>query len=231
MVVEPKPVDVTTHRTAPQRSLMTPPSAIIVTVNGGVLCIFSSWRRPRAKKRVIPNRWLSALRPVGHRSKKGGRGLLPAGSPSTSGSGNMWEKSTGPPVWHRLRWADRPKPTAREMCGDFFHKFPHRGLDSDRFIDGFVWSNSIQQSAVSFQYCGGKSPPLEPPRRQGRQGRQEGVGDAGTTAGQRELGKERALNLQYTTFWGREFVICSVSGGEMGRCRGGGYDDEKLRRA
>jgi hypothetical protein len=234
-------VDETTYRTTPRRTLLVLPSATCVLLNGGVLCIQTSWRHPRRSRWVIPNRWLSVLRPVGLRSKTRGRGpaapkrgacfaalqesghpgsaragmagvdlspscqsrrvkgkaggtsLLPPtlrswplgrrsgrfpplpyppprpsamiasappratarwrpaycewdllldhegqASSSTSGSGNRWETSTGPP-WQRLRWADPPRPAAREMCAEIFPRFLHRGLDTNRFIGGFVF--------------------------------------------------------------------------------------------
>ncbi len=71
-------MDVTTHRTTPQRTLRPVPSSSLVQLNGGVLCIVSSWRR---SWRAIPNRWLSDSRHVGSARKT-------EGSPSPQGSGH-----------------------------------------------------------------------------------------------------------------------------------------------
>ena len=63
MLVECKPVDVTTWRTTPKVGLGTHPFAMSARVNGGVLRINSSWRSPTGWG--TPNRCVSASRPVG----------------------------------------------------------------------------------------------------------------------------------------------------------------------
>ena len=112
--VERRPVDVTTRRTTPQRSLTTAPSPAVVKLNGGVPWIPAEWRH--RSDPVIPNRWLSESRHV----------RLPLGTlPALRGS-NL----PGPQaqrmccrVHHRIVrgqvWdgQDRPKPTAKGMCG------------------------------------------------------------------------------------------------------------------
>ncbi|MCG8406901.1 MAG: hypothetical protein MI923_17020 [Phycisphaerales bacterium] len=72
LFVERRPVDVTTLRTTPRMGLGADPLPTPVRVNGGVLRMTCSWRRPQC--RAIPNRCLSASRLVGPSSMSFGGG-------------------------------------------------------------------------------------------------------------------------------------------------------------
>ena len=100
-------MDVTTPRMTPRLALSVIPSPTGVNLNGGVLRMFSSWRRwPRA---TTPNRWLSVSRPVGPRS------ILRKDLPSE-------------------RW-DLPPPRAQENVGEKAHPGPQTTAEMGRSTD------------------------------------------------------------------------------------------------
>jgi len=135
LFVEPIPVDVTTLRTTPTRAMMANPLSTIVRVNGGVLRIFFSWRRPH--RRVIPNRWLSASRDVGPRSMKTRRrAARQRGDPPPRAQENVRGKAqpetAATAEMGRSTDADGERERARTS-----HKHSlHRRLDKPSFIDG-----------------------------------------------------------------------------------------------
>ena len=130
-------MDVTTLRTTPTSAMTVGPLPTVARVNGGVLRMSFSWRRPR--RRAIPNRWLSASRYVGLSSiRRRERRLVQADLPPPRAQENMRGKarpvSRASAEMGRSTDADGERERARASPSNSLH----RRLDRPCFIDGTV---------------------------------------------------------------------------------------------
>ena len=129
-----RPVDVTTLRTTPTSGMTANPLSTVARVNGGVLRIFFSWRRPHG--RAIPNRCLSASRYVGpssiyRRARSPGEGDLPPPRAQENVRGKARPSSRASAGMGRSTDADGERERARASPTDSLH----RPLDKRCFID------------------------------------------------------------------------------------------------
>ena len=130
-------VDPRTLRTTPTHAMTANPLSTVARMNGGVLRISFSWRRPH--RRAIPNRWLSAIRYVGpssipRRSRPPGEGDLPTPRAQENVRRKARPLSRASAEMGRSTDADGERECAETSPSLFLH----RRLDKGCFIDGLA---------------------------------------------------------------------------------------------
>ena len=145
-------MDVTTLRMTPTHAMTANPLSTVARVNGGVLRISFSWRRPR--RRAIPNRWLSASRHVGpssilRRVHLPNAGDLPPPRAQENVRGRARPLSRATAEMGRSTDADGERERARASPSDSLH----RRLDKRCFIDATGCSPASANLECSSALC------------------------------------------------------------------------------